>query len=55
MIKIKPWCYDDKILGKRIKFEITPYYFKLSVNNREYYFNKDSGEFDGSAVPINQG
>ncbi len=50
---LAPWSYENKLTGNKLNLEVTPYYFKLSVNDREYYFNKDTGEFDGTAIPAN--
>lgn len=35
--------------GKDIKFEETPYYFKVTVGRKTWYWNKDTGEFDGTS------
>lgn len=38
--------------GEKVKFEETPYYFKLTIANKTWYWNSDTGEFDGTSFPI---
>ena len=33
--------------GDEIKFEETPYYFKLTKGLKTWYWNRDNGEYDG--------
>ena len=33
--------------GIILKFEETPYYYKVTVGNKTWYWDKDTGEFDG--------
>jgi len=35
--------------GAEIKFEETLYYCKVTVGNETWYWNKDTGEFDGES------
>jgi len=42
--------YDDKVAGHKITFQVSPRYFKLFVDNRVYYFNAETGEFDGTSI-----
>ncbi|MBA7579759.1 hypothetical protein ES708_21635 [subsurface metagenome] len=37
-----------------IKFEETPYYFKVSVGKRTWYWNRDTGEFDGTSCKVGE-
>jgi len=48
LVIIKPFEYKDMITGNRIRIEVSPYYSKLIINNRVYYFIKETGEFDGT-------
>ncbi len=41
--------YDDKLAGHKITFKLSPYYFKLFVDDRVYFFNAETGEFDGTS------
>jgi hypothetical protein len=47
---IKPWIYDDPETGDRIAISVSDLYSKLTINDREYYFIRESGEFDGTAT-----
>lgn len=51
---IKPFAYDDPITGDHVEITVSPYYSKLTVNKREYYFIRETGEFDGTATPIKE-
>ena len=33
--------------GVELKFEETPYYFKLTMGNKVWYWDRDTGEYDG--------
>ena len=54
LAKIKPFKYEDKLTGHKIAIQISPYYSMLIVDNRVYYFNKESGEFDGTSIPTGE-
>ena len=41
--------------GIKVKFEETPYYITLTVGNRIWYWNRETGEFDGTSRAINKG
>jgi len=38
--------------GVEVKFEETPYYCKVTVENKTWYWNKDTGRFDGTGRRI---
>jgi hypothetical protein len=42
--------YVDEINGDKISVSVSPYYSKLTVNDREYFFVRETGEFDGAAT-----
>jgi len=52
LARIKPFKYDDKLTGHKIAIELSHYYSKLSVDDRVYYFNKETGEFDGTSYQV---
>jgi len=54
LARIKPFKYDDKLTGHKIAIQVSPYYSTLVVDNRVYYFNKESGEFDGTSIPMEE-
>ena len=33
--------------GNVLEFEETPYYFKVTVGNKTWYWSKGTGKFDG--------
>ena len=38
--------------GVELKFEETSYYFKVIVGNQTWYWNRDTGEFDGVSFDV---
>ena len=44
---IKPFVYHDKVTGQTISLKKSSYYTILSIDGRDYYFNRETGEFDG--------
>jgi hypothetical protein len=38
--------------GQSIKFEETPYYYKVSVGKRTWYWIKKTGQFDGVSYQV---
>ena len=38
--------------GVEIKFEETPYYYKVTVGNETWYWNRDTGQFDGHSCKV---
>jgi hypothetical protein len=49
---IQPFKYKDLVTGDKIEISVSPYYSKLTINEREYYFEKKDGKFDGTAMPM---
>ena len=49
---IQPFTYDDPETGDRVSISISPYYSKLTINRREYFFVRETGEFDGTATVV---
>jgi len=39
--KTKPIEYEE--LGDKIKLEVSPYYLKVIIGRKTYYFDKDGG------------
>ncbi len=52
LARIKPFEYVDKLTGHKIAIKVSPYYSKLFVDDRAYYFNAETGEFDGTSIPM---
>ena len=38
--------------GVEIKFEETPYYYKVIVGSETWYWNMDTGQFDGHSCRV---
>ena len=47
---IKPFDYNDPETGDKIAISVSDFYTRLSVNDREYYFVRENGTFDGAAT-----
>lgn len=52
---IKPFQYEDKLTGHKITIRKSRYYSILSVDGRQYYFESDTGEFDGTVFEVEEG
>lgn len=52
---IKPFTYDDPETGDKIAVSVSDLYAKLTINDREYYFIRETGEFDGTATVLHRG
>ena len=49
---IKPLVYDDLVTGNKIEVSLSEYYSRLKINERKYYFIRETGAFDGTAMPM---
>lgn len=38
--------------GVEIKFEESPYYYTVTVGKKTWYWNKNTGEFDGVSFDV---
>jgi len=38
--------------GVKVEFKETPYYYKITVGNKTWYWNNDTGQFDGTSFKI---
>lgn len=47
---IRPFTHADEVSGQTISVTISPQYSILRVGNREYYFMRESGVFDGTST-----
>ena len=47
---IRPFKHEDEITGQTVAVTISPLYSILRVGNREYYFKRENGEFDGTSI-----
>ena len=53
MSEIQPFSYSDET--NTLELRVTPRYSILKVNEVEYYFTKDTGEFDGTGWEVYNG
>ena len=52
MAYIKPWVFEDRRTGQRIEIRVSPHYSTLHINERVYYFIRETGDFDGLSCPM---
>jgi len=38
--------------GAKVEFEETPYYFKLTIGDKTWYWDRDTGEYDGTSFKV---
>jgi hypothetical protein len=49
---IRPIEFVDEVTGDKISVSVSDRYSKISVNQREYYFKRENGEFDGTSTAL---
>lgn len=47
---VQPLAYEDPVTGDRIGVSVDSLFTVLSVNGRDYYFSRMSGEFSGTGM-----
>jgi hypothetical protein len=47
---MRPFTYKDGMTGETISVTISPQYSVLTIGDREYYFKRENGAFDGTAI-----
>jgi hypothetical protein len=52
---IKPFAYNDPETGDTISVSVSDLYTTLRINDREYFFIRKTGEFDGTATIRHKG
>ena len=52
LARIKPFDYVDEQTGDTVSISVSPFYSKLTINGRDYFFVRETGEFDGTAITI---
>ncbi len=52
LTKTKSIECDD--LGDKIKLGVSPYYLKVIVGRKIYYFEKETGKFDGTSFDMTE-
>lgn len=49
---IQPFKCKDILTGHHVSVKVTPYYSKLIISDRVYYFTKKTREFDRTSCPM---
>lgn len=49
---IEPFEYEDMLTEQKVEVRTSPYYSILSIGGRKYYFERETGKFDGTSYPI---
>ena len=47
--------YNDLVTGNHIRVHNSERYVRFSVNDRDYFFNRDTGKFDGTGMCLGGG
>ena len=47
---IRPFTYWNELTGETVSITLSPQYSILTVGYREYYFKREDGAFDGTAI-----
>jgi len=47
---IAPMNYKDIVTGDAIDVTVSPLFVRLSINGRDYYFDRFNGRFDGTGM-----
>jgi hypothetical protein len=50
---ISPMRYDDPITGDLMEVAVGPFYTRVTLNGRDYYFDRLSGRFNGTGQTAN--
>jgi hypothetical protein len=50
---IKPVDYQDIVTGNHVVVSVGALFVRMSVNGRDYYFNRITGKFDGTGIGCN--
>jgi len=53
--KILPFQLQDQDTGRDLLVRLTPSYLVVTIDKREYFFIRETGEYDGYADTINTG
>jgi hypothetical protein len=51
---IRPFTHKDEVTDQTISVTISPQYSILRVGDREYYFKRESGAFDGTSIAVEE-
>jgi hypothetical protein len=51
---IRPFTHKDEVTGETISVTISPQYSILTVGDRQYYFKRENGAFDGTSIAVEE-
>ena len=43
---------NDQVTGRQLTISSSPYFTRISVNGRDYYFDRLTGRFDGTGMGL---
>ena len=49
---IRPMQYDDPVTGDLLEVAVGPFYTRVTLNGRDYYFDRITGRFDGTGQAL---
>jgi len=52
--KIKPFEFNDIATGNHISIKVTEVYSIIRINKRDYFFERETGEFDGTGMDLSE-
>lgn len=52
LAQIKPLVYQDRVTGDSVEISVSSHYSILRINERYYYFTKETGELDGTGRDV---
>ena len=44
--------YHDQVTGDHVRISVSTLYSILRINARDYYFNRETGKFDGTGTDL---
>jgi len=49
-----PFTHQDEVTGQTVSITISPQYSILTVGDRQYYFKRENGAFDGTSIAVRE-
>ena len=49
---IKPFVHHDGVTGQKVSLKESSLYTTLNIDGRDYYFIRETGEFDGTGMMV---
>jgi hypothetical protein len=51
---IRPFTHQDEVTGQTVSITISPQYSVLTIGDRQYYFKRENGAFDGTSISVQE-